>query len=122
MGMEKMFETKIKSHLDKCGAYHVKFFANSYTKVGVPDVLVCLNGKFVAIEVKAPNGKPSALQIHNLEQIRDAGGYGLLLYPKDWLRFVRLCDDVTHDRFPEDYNYFKGVIEQWKLRLESSTC
>ena len=122
MAQEKAFETRIKSHLDRCGAYHVKFFANSYTKVGVPDVLACLNGHFMAIEVKAPNGRPSALQIHNLELIRGSGGYGLLLYPKDWLRFVRLCDDLMYGKFPEDYNYFKGVIEQWKSRIESSTC
>ena len=49
---EKAFETKIKKLLDQYGAYHVKYFGCGMTQAGVPDLLVCLSGWFVAIEVK----------------------------------------------------------------------
>lgn len=65
----------------------MKFFANAYTKVGVPDILACVNGHFVGIEVKAPNGKPSKLQLYNIEEIKKSGGIAMVLYPKDFDTF-----------------------------------
>jgi hypothetical protein len=41
----------------------------------------------VGIEVKAANGKPSELQLYNLKKINEAGGFGILLYPKDFEDF-----------------------------------
>lgn len=87
MGMEKSFENKIKRFLEEQGCWFVKFHANAYTKSGIPDILVCCNGFFLGVEVKAPNGRPSALQIYNLRKIDASGGYGILLYPKDWQLF-----------------------------------
>lgn len=54
--------------------------------------MVCHNGYFLGIEVKAPNGKPSALQIYNLKSIDEAGGYGILLYPKDFELFQKFIE------------------------------
>ncbi|MBR5823770.1 MAG: VRR-NUC domain-containing protein [Paludibacteraceae bacterium] len=87
---EKTFENKIKQFLKEKGCWHVKFFANGYTKVGVPDILACVNGQFVAIEVKAPNGKPSALQLYNIEEIKKSGGTAMVLYPKDFDSFKEI--------------------------------
>ena len=68
----------------------MKFFANSFTKQGIPDLLCCVNGHFVAIEVKAANGKPSEWQEWNIQKIKEAKGIGIILYPKDFERFKRL--------------------------------
>lgn len=90
MANEKNFENKIKKYLKDNGCWHVKFFANGMTKVGVPDILACVNGLFVAIEVKASNGKPSELQLWNIEKIRQSGGIAIVLYPKHWEEFKTL--------------------------------
>ena len=50
-------------------------FGNS----GVPDFLICSKGKFIAVEAKAGKNKPTALQEHNMEQIRAAGGIALVI-------------------------------------------
>ena len=65
----------------------------TFTKDGVPDLLVCCNGFFLGIELKAENGKPSELQLWNLEQIRKAGGIGLLLYPHQFEEFKDLVEN-----------------------------
>ena len=97
-GPEKRFENKIKDFLKSKGAWYVKYFANAYTPSGIPDILVCLNGYFIAIEVKAENGKPSELQTYNLNKIARAGGIGILIYPsgfdnfKNYIEKVILCD------------------------------
>ena len=73
MASEKIFETKVKNYIESVCGWQVKFFANSMTKKGIPDVLACVNGYFVAIEVKAQNGRPSELQLYQCRKIWDAG-------------------------------------------------
>lgn len=87
MGSEKNFENKIKDFLKSEGCWNVKFFANAYTKSGIPDILACVNGYFVGIEVKAEGGKPSDLQIYNVKEIRKSGGFAFVLYPSGFEKF-----------------------------------
>lgn len=92
MAAEKQFENRVKAYLKSIGAWYVKFFANSYTKAGVPDILACINGKFVGIEVKAQNGIPSDLQIYQCELIKAAGGQAFILYPSGFKRFKEIIE------------------------------
>lgn len=87
MAREKTFENKVKAFLKSIGAYYIKTHGDRFSKVGTPDILACVNGHFVAVEVKAENGKPSELQLYHLEQIENAGGLAFLLYPKDFEQF-----------------------------------
>lgn len=87
MAAEKIFETKIKRFLKDEGCWVVKYFANAYTPSGIPDLLCCVNGQFVAVEVKAQNGKPSLLQHFNCDEIIDAGGCAFILYPSGFEKF-----------------------------------
>jgi hypothetical protein len=96
MAAEKNFENKIKKYLEDHNYWYIKYFANSYTKSGIPDILACINGYFVAIEVKASNGKPSELQFHHRRKIRESGGISIILYPEQWNDFTLLIDDLIN--------------------------
>ena len=48
----------------------------------------------MGVEIKAPKGRPTALQIHNLKKIDEAGGFGILLYPKDFDMFKELVESI----------------------------
>lgn len=89
----------MKKFLDSQGAWYVKFFANSFTKSGIPDILACVNGYFVGVEVKAQNGKPSELQLYNVKKIREAGGFAVVLYPSAFDEFKKFIIDLNHDTF-----------------------
>lgn len=58
--------------------------------IGIPDILGCLNGYFVALELKKERKEAFKkhgrvrLQGHILMLIRDAGGYGEFVYPENW--------------------------------------
>lgn len=89
---EKAFENKIKKYLDTLPKeWHFKHWAGQYSKAGVPDIIGCINGRFIGIEVKASKGKPTMLQIRNIKQINDAGGYARIVYPE---QFEELKDDL----------------------------
>lgn len=78
---EKQFETQVKDYLKKQGCWVLKTWSNGIQREGIPDLLVCCNGYFLGIELKAENGKPSALQKWNIDQINKAGGIAIILYP-----------------------------------------
>lgn len=94
MTRESTFQTKIIKYLESQGAYVLKYNASGISKTGVPDLIACVNGVFVAIEVKAPNGVVSKLQEYNLKQIHNAGGVGLILYPKGFDEFKKIVTKI----------------------------
>lgn len=96
MPAESDFVKKIKIYLKSKNVWFIKYWAgNDFTKAGIPDILACHKGEFIAIEVKAKTGKPSLLQIVTLRKIRDSGGRGILLYPKDWENFKNFIESTV---------------------------
>jgi Holliday junction resolvase len=45
-----------------------------YGTAGIPDVIVCYRGRFVAFEVKTPSGKLTKLQENTIARIKNAKG------------------------------------------------
>lgn len=84
MAEEKTFENKVKKWLKEEGIYFVKIWGGGFQRAGIPDILCCVNGKFVALELKSETGKLSELQKYNLEKIKESGGIGLCVKPKDF--------------------------------------
>jgi Holliday junction resolvase len=101
MAGEKSYENKIKKYLKERGCYCVKYFGCNYSTAGTPDVLACVppEGRFLAIEVKAQNGKPSELQLAKIEQIRKAGGFAYVAYPSGWNKLKDVIDGLLIDKF-----------------------
>lgn len=99
MGSEKLFENKIKTWLKEHNCWYVKYFANRNTKSGVPDILASVNGYFVGIEVKADNGRPSALQYYNVRKIRESGGFAYIVYPSGWTELQKILEDLLRGEY-----------------------
>lgn len=84
MTQEKQFEQKIKNFLKSQNCYRVKYFGCGFSQAGVPDILACVNGHFLAIEVKAERGRVSELQRVNIERINKCGGVALVVKPSNF--------------------------------------
>ena len=97
MAQEKQFENKIKKYLSDNNIWHVKYFANGFTKSGIPDILACCNGHFLAIEVKAENGRPSELQRYHIEEIRQSGGHAVIVKPSQFEELKELIEELLND-------------------------
>lgn len=82
MAEEKIFENKIKDFLKSLpNTWFFKHWAGAYSQKGIPDIIGCINGQFIGIEVKASKGTPSPLQVRTVNLIKDAGGYAIIVYP-----------------------------------------
>ena len=71
-------EAKVKASvvklLKKHEIYHFFPATHGFGRSGVPDIICCMHGLFVAIECKAGAGKTTALQDRELKRISDARG------------------------------------------------
>ena len=92
MASEKAFEKKVKDFLKDFDCWTLKTWSNGTQRSGVPDLLVCCNGVFLGVELKAENGRPSELQKWNIKQIRKAGGIGIILYPSQFEEFQAMVN------------------------------
>lgn len=99
MASEKSYENKIKRYLKERGCYRVKYHGNYYSENGTPDILACVNGYFIAIEVKAQDGHPSELQLVKINDIRKAGGFAYVVYPSGWNKLKDVIDGLLVDKF-----------------------
>ena len=95
---EKVFENKIKDYLKEKGAWFVKTWSNGVQRDGIPDIIACVNGYFVGIEVKAATGHPSALQLHNIKWIRESNGIGIILYPDQFEEFKTFIEGLFFNK------------------------
>jgi hypothetical protein len=76
---EKKVKDAVRAILAKHGVYHVFVPANGYGRSGVPDILCCAHGMFLAVECKAGGNTPTKLQLRELEDIRLSGGYAVVV-------------------------------------------
>lgn len=76
---EAKIKNKIKAILKEHGVYYAMPIGSTFGNSGVPDFLCCVNGTFLAIEAKAGDNQATALQMKHLREIREAGGYGMVV-------------------------------------------
>lgn len=120
---EKAFEEKVKKFLKEHGCWVLKTWSNGIQRQGVPDLLVCCNGYFLGIELKAETGHPSGLQLWNIDEIRKAGGFAMVLYPKDFAMLKDLILDLKEgidiDWWLKHQRQFdKGVMNDESVRTD----
>lgn len=71
----------VKRRLKAVGAYYYMPVSNGMGRVGAPDFMVCLGGRFFGIETKAPGkrGNTTPNQKRELAAIDAAGGIALVI-------------------------------------------
>ena len=67
--------TAIKKYLASVpDTFAWKEHGGQYGTAGIPDIIVCHRGHFIALEAKVGKNQPTKLQTVTIEQIRKAGG------------------------------------------------
>ena len=71
---EAKVKTAVRKMLDSLNIYHFMPPANGFGRAGIPDIVGCMDGHFIAIECKAGKGTTTALQDRELNAVLNAGG------------------------------------------------
>jgi Holliday junction resolvase len=75
MTPEAKVKKRVKEMLDHLEIYHFSPPGMGLGRSGIPDLICCANGHFVAIECKAGKGQTTALQERELNAITIANGH-----------------------------------------------
>lgn len=124
MAAEKNFEERLKKWLESegiyalgtpqqdiiappCGYWEKRWGGSRYIKSGMPDMHIVVNCISIEVELKAPTGKPSELQIQKLNQVNAANCIALVVYPKDFENFKKLIRVIKSQP-----NQFTRIVTQ----------
>ena len=107
-GPEKQFENRVKHFFHSVGIYpagypeqkmeaeprgwYFKVWGGGFQKAGIPDLILNLEGVFIAIEVKSQDGSPTEIQDLNIDRIRETLGEAFILYPSGFEQFQRFIN------------------------------
>ena len=85
MTPEGKAKKQIVEYLKSIGAWYFIPVSSGLGRHGIPDIIVCLEGRFIALEVKAPGKRghkdrgATPLQMIQINQIKDAGGVAVVV-------------------------------------------
>jgi len=89
MTPEAKVKTAVKRLLVERGIYYFMPPGVGYGRAGIPDIIACPSGRFLAIECKAGKGKPTALQEREMQMIEESGGLAFVARENN---MEELCD------------------------------
>lgn len=81
---ERAVKAKVEAVLKSEGVYYFFPATHGYGRSGVPDIVACVNGRFLGVECKASGNKPTALQVRELERIRQSDGHAVVVDETNW--------------------------------------
>jgi hypothetical protein len=76
---EKKVKDTVKKKLDAMGIWHFSPFQAGMGRAGIPDIIACYEGRFLAIECKAGKNTTTALQEREIDAIRKAKGLAFVI-------------------------------------------
>lgn len=92
---ESKVKKQVKKILDDLGAYHFSPMMDGYGRSGVPDIIACYKGKFIAIECKAGKNTPTLLQLRNIEDIKRNQGLAIVINEDNIEALLTLVKEIV---------------------------
>jgi len=98
---EKKVKEAVTKILKKYGVYYFYPVMGGFGRSGIPDIIACYKGRFIAIECKAGKNKTTALQEAELKKIEDARGYVMVVNEEN-INYVE--DSLDTMKWIEEHN------------------
>lgn len=72
--VERDLQRLAELELGRRGIWYLHLSPRAREKCGCPDLICCVNGRFVGVELKSPSGRLTEEQKSNLQHIANCGG------------------------------------------------
>lgn len=96
--LQEFITKRIKEYRKNNGKHIMMFKASDRYHSGISDLILCVCGEFVAVELKISNNKPTELQKQFLNDVNDAKGVAGVAW--NWKDFKDIINPVLerHDK------------------------
>ena len=92
---EKKLQDNAIKYLKSKGIYHLNLFGDGWSGKGKPDLIACINGRFVAFELKVgSNDMQDDQKIHKL-RIERSGGLHFSPYTLE--EFIKIVEELKNE-------------------------
>jgi hypothetical protein len=98
---ESALSRKIMTAIRAEGHFCFKVHGSEYMMAGLPDIIVCADGKFIGLETKHPEtrGNVSPRQVIVHQQIENAGGTAqVVCSPAEAIAVIKQCISTIDGR------------------------
>lgn len=92
---EKRLQDKAIRYLKDRGIYHLNLYGDGWSGKGKPDIIACINGKFVAFELKVGANDMQADQVIHKRRIERSGG--LHYSPYSLEEFINIVEGLINE-------------------------
>jgi hypothetical protein len=92
---EKKVKTAVGKLLARYGVYFFYPVATGMGRAGIPDIIGCFKGHFIAIECKAGKNTTTALQERELYNIQSAGGIAIVINESNIVDLEEILNEST---------------------------
>lgn len=69
------------------------FKTHEIARRGIPDIILSVRGRFVALELKVDSGLDE-LQIYTLKKIEESGGLQWVVTPINWKHILKIIKEI----------------------------
>lgn len=94
MGKESKLQTACIKYLKERGIYYINVYGSGRSAKGCPDLITCINGRFVAFELKVDNNTMQADQIIHKRRIVKNNGVHFTPYTIE--EFKQIVEDLEN--------------------------
>lgn len=118
-------EAKVKASVVKLLKKHEIYYffpaTHGFGRSGVPDIICCFDGSFLALEIKAGNNKPTALQEREMDRIFDAGGHAYVINEDEvakldeWITLCRANKKAAKNTL-DNLNKLRKEVDAWRAK------
>lgn len=77
-GLESNLTARILAYLKKYRHKAIKIHVDQYQEAGTPDIIACVRGFCLMVEVKKPGELPTKIQLLRLDEWRRSGAFTLV--------------------------------------------
>lgn len=92
---EKKLQDKAIDYLKGLGIYYLNLYGDGRSGKGKPDLIACINGKFVAFELKV--GENDLQDDQKIHRIRIRRSKGLHYSPYTLDEFINIVEDLRNE-------------------------
>lgn len=93
---EKDVKAVIRDTCKELGIYYVMPIGTGYGRAGIPDFILCVQGRFVGVECKFGKNTPTALQEKELDAISLTHGLQYVVNERNLEAFIAELTSLAH--------------------------